>query len=75
MIFNQHHGFAWLGQPGMLWGTLLTAQEGIDQILRATSVCKQKGGPAEENKGEVHPRFWKAFHGSPARQVQDSRSG
>lgn len=28
----------------MLWGTLLTAQEGTDQNLRATSVCKQKGG-------------------------------
>lgn len=51
----------------MLWGTL-TAQEGTDQNLRATNVYKHKGGPAEENKGEIHPRFWKAFHGSPPSQ-------
>lgn len=44
-----------LGQPGMLWDILLTAQEGTDQNLRAASVYKQKGGPAEENKGQSIP--------------------
>lgn len=71
MTLNQHHGFAWLGQPGTLWGTLLTPQEGTDQNLRTTSVCKQKRGAADENKEEVHPRLWKAFHSSLASQVQD----
>lgn len=42
-----------LGQPGMLWGTPMTAQEGTDQNLRATNYYKQKGEPAEEDKGEV----------------------
>lgn len=38
MILNQHHGFAWLGQPGTLWDTLLTAQGGTDSNVRATNV-------------------------------------
>lgn len=54
----------------MPWGTVLTAQDDtIDQNLRTTSVCKQKVGAAEESKGEVHSRFWKAFHSSPASPI------
>lgn len=74
MILNQHRGLLGLGSQNAL-GHPMTAQEGTDQNLRASNVYKQKGGSAEENKGEVHPRFWKAFHGSPASQVQDPRSG